>query len=215
MSETGSRPQRTRNSVATKIIFVVFLSTTLTALIVSWISVHSTYSFLHRKINQSYPALLSHAADRLVAWLGAGKEELASLAREPSLARAVQRPRGDAGRSIVAPALRRLGVAGIDVLVLSHLHPDHIGDLVPFLFASHYSLGYTRTEPFWLLAARGFHDAAERLDGPRQAELPENELAEVNKTSQRVGQVIVDTSHENMVSPFILDYLEAELAKGG
>ncbi len=44
----------------------------------------------------------------------------------------------------------------IDVLALSHRHPDHVGDLVPFFFATRYALGYTRQEPFWMLAARGF-----------------------------------------------------------
>jgi ribonuclease BN (tRNA processing enzyme) len=44
----------------------------------------------------------------------------------------------------------------IDLLAVSHRHPDHVGDLVPFLFATRYSLGYTRREPFWLLAAQGF-----------------------------------------------------------
>ncbi|MCL4500394.1 MAG: ribonuclease Z [Deltaproteobacteria bacterium] len=44
----------------------------------------------------------------------------------------------------------------IDILGLSHRHPDHVGDLVPFLFATRYALGYTRQEPFWLLAAQGF-----------------------------------------------------------
>ncbi len=51
----------------------------------------------------------------------------------------------------------------IDVLALSHRHPDHVGDLVPFLFATRYALGYTRKEPFWLLAARGFADFHDRL----------------------------------------------------
>jgi len=58
-----------------------------------------------------------------------------------------------------------LNFSQVDLIMLSHLHPDHIGDLVPFLFATHYSLGYTRTEPFWLLAARGFQDFYERLKG--------------------------------------------------
>ncbi len=53
----------------------------------------------------------------------------------------------------------------MDVIALSHLHPDHTGDLVPFLFASDYALGYTRREPFWLLAGRGFKDFHERLKG--------------------------------------------------
>jgi glyoxylase-like metal-dependent hydrolase (beta-lactamase superfamily II) len=51
----------------------------------------------------------------------------------------------------------------IDILALSHRHPDHVGDLVPFLFATRYALGYSRQEPFWLLAARGFGDFYTRL----------------------------------------------------
>jgi ribonuclease BN (tRNA processing enzyme) len=51
----------------------------------------------------------------------------------------------------------------IDILALSHRHPDHVGDLVPFLFATRYALGYTRQEPFWLLAARGFAEFYARL----------------------------------------------------
>ncbi|MGQ9689527.1 MAG: MBL fold metallo-hydrolase [Desulfobaccales bacterium] len=58
-----------------------------------------------------------------------------------------------------------LNFSQVDIIALSHLHPDHIGDLVPFLFASHYALGYTRTEPFWLLASRGFRDFHDRLQG--------------------------------------------------
>jgi ribonuclease BN (tRNA processing enzyme) len=70
-----------------------------------------------------------------------------------------------AGRLVVldlgSGALRSLLRAGldfsaIDVLALTHLHPDHVGDLIPFLFATRYALGYTRTQPFRLLAARGF-----------------------------------------------------------
>jgi len=49
-----------------------------------------------------------------------------------------------------------LNFSAIDVLALTHLHPDHVGDLIPFLFATRYSLGYTRRGPFLLLAARGF-----------------------------------------------------------
>jgi len=51
----------------------------------------------------------------------------------------------------------------IDLLALSHRHPDHVGDLVPFLFATRYALGYTRQEPLWLLAARGFAEFLGRL----------------------------------------------------
>jgi ClpP class serine protease len=46
-----------------------------------------------------------------------------------------------------------------------------------------------------------------------EIETPETELDEVNETTTRIGHVIVDLSHGNLVSPFVLDYLEAELAK--
>lgn len=51
----------------------------------------------------------------------------------------------------------------IDILALSHLHPDHVGDLVPFFFATRYSLGYHRQEPVHLLAAEGFQVFFEKL----------------------------------------------------
>ena len=56
-----------------------------------------------------------------------------------------------------------LDFSHIDILALSHLHPDHVGDLIPFFFASRYALGYTRTAPFTLLAARGFAQFHDRL----------------------------------------------------
>ncbi len=51
----------------------------------------------------------------------------------------------------------------VDIIALSHFHPDHVGDLAPFLFATRYSLGYTRQEPFDLLAARGFQTFYDNL----------------------------------------------------
>lgn len=63
----------------------------------------------------------------------------------------------DLGPGVLRAMLRYgLSFSEIDVLALSHLHPDHVADLVPFIFATRYSLGYTRTQPFHLLAARGF-----------------------------------------------------------
>jgi ribonuclease BN (tRNA processing enzyme) len=70
----------------------------------------------------------------------------------------------DLGSGACRALLRHdLNFSQVDLIALSHLHPDHVGDLVPFFFASHYALGYTRQEPFWLLAAQGFADFHERL----------------------------------------------------
>lgn len=65
-----------------------------------------------------------------------------------------------------ALAQHGLDFSHLDFLAITHLHPDHVGDLVPFLFATHYALGYTRTQPFMLLAARGFREFHERLKVP-------------------------------------------------
>jgi len=67
--------------------------------------------------------------------------------------------------TLKAQADQGLDFNDLDVVFLSHWHPDHVGDLVPFLFATRYALGYTRTRPFILLAARGFGEFFTRLKG--------------------------------------------------
>jgi diguanylate cyclase (GGDEF)-like protein len=69
-----------RDSLATKIIFFVFFSTFVTALVVSWISVHSTYAFLRRHLDASYPFLLERGTQRLTGWVVDGSHRLDALA---------------------------------------------------------------------------------------------------------------------------------------
>ncbi|MCL4685145.1 diguanylate cyclase [Myxococcota bacterium] len=74
-----------RDSLATKIIFFVFLSTFVTSLVVSWISVQSTYAFVRTHLEESYPAVLRQANRRFD---GATRDALAMLerlAREPAV----------------------------------------------------------------------------------------------------------------------------------
>ena len=57
--------------------------------------------------------------------------------------------------------LRRLHEAGIDYraidqLFYTHIHPDHTGDLVPFLFAQRYRPAPARTQAIALHGPRGF-----------------------------------------------------------
>jgi ribonuclease BN (tRNA processing enzyme) len=56
--------------------------------------------------------------------------------------------------------LRRMTEAEIDarwldVILITHFHPDHISDLVPFLFASNYAYHEQRQEPFHLAGPKG------------------------------------------------------------
>lgn len=66
--------------------------------------------------------------------------------------------------------LRRLAEAGIDYRAIDHLfythvHPDHTGDLVPFLFAQRHMPGAPRTRDLWVTGPRGFAPFYERLTG--------------------------------------------------
>lgn len=61
---------------------------------------------------------------------------------------------------------RQLARAGlntndVDCILLTHLHPDHANDLVPFFFAARY--GESRTKPLMLIGPRGFKLYHERL----------------------------------------------------
>jgi ribonuclease BN (tRNA processing enzyme) len=67
-----------------------------------------------------------------------------------------------------AGTIRRLLEVGVTInqvsyIFYSHLHPDHSGELVPFLFATKYPESYRRRKPFTIVAAKGFRDFYERL----------------------------------------------------
>jgi ribonuclease BN (tRNA processing enzyme) len=60
-----------------------------------------------------------------------------------------------------AGTLRRMLECGVSIfdiscIFFSHFHPDHIAELVPFLFASNYSEGGPRKTPLTLVAGKGF-----------------------------------------------------------
>ncbi len=109
------------NSLATKIIFFVFLSTFLTALAVSWISIESTHRFLRRGIDRSFPAALDRGVLRIQTWLEDGGRYTQSHADAPALRAALGRPGapdpGEVRRELEALAATGPGlVRGFSVL---------------------------------------------------------------------------------------------------
>ncbi len=56
-------------------------------------------------------------------------------------------------------SLLRAGIEifDIDFLFYSHFHPDHIGELVPFIFATKYPNSDRRKTPLTIMAGKGFY----------------------------------------------------------
>jgi ribonuclease BN (tRNA processing enzyme) len=51
----------------------------------------------------------------------------------------------------------------IDFIFLSHFHPDHVSDLVPFFFATNYAADLTRRLPLEVIGPPGLEDFYKRL----------------------------------------------------
>ncbi|MCS7149585.1 MAG: MBL fold metallo-hydrolase [Caldimicrobium sp.] len=58
-----------------------------------------------------------------------------------------------------------ISLEDISAIFLSHFHPDHVTDIIPFFFATRYNLGYQRRDPIYLVAHRNFHDFYNGLKG--------------------------------------------------
>jgi diguanylate cyclase (GGDEF)-like protein len=88
----GGLPPRT--SLATKLVLFVFLATFGTAVLVSWTSIQATRTHLGRVVEQTYPATLARAAERLEAYLARGPVAADALALSTLLAREALPPGG-------------------------------------------------------------------------------------------------------------------------
>jgi ribonuclease BN (tRNA processing enzyme) len=59
----------------------------------------------------------------------------------------------------------RIDPKSIDAILVTHFHPDHVSDLVPFLFSSNYEYGAIRHEEFFLIGPQGVEQFYEALVG--------------------------------------------------
>jgi diguanylate cyclase (GGDEF)-like protein len=71
--------------LATRLILLVFAATFATSLIVSWVSIQSTYDSLRGAIDRAYPSELGQARRQLEPWLASAGAELEGLARRRDL----------------------------------------------------------------------------------------------------------------------------------
>ncbi|MCG8588184.1 MAG: diguanylate cyclase [Proteobacteria bacterium] len=80
------------NSLSTKIIFFVFLSTFLTALVVSWISIQSTHTYLRGQIDESFPPLLARSSQGLQDWVEMAGQAATVWSVDSRIREALRRP---------------------------------------------------------------------------------------------------------------------------
>ncbi len=84
----------------------------------------------------------------------------------------------------------------ISAIFLSHFHPDHTAELIPFFFATRYNLGYFRRENFYLYAGSGFREFYQGLQKAygRWVEPPEGLLI--------IKELPVEKNYTFKIGPF-------------
>jgi len=69
------------------------------------------------------------------------------------------------GGSLRQMAKMGIDFRNVDYLCLSHFHPDHVSDLVPFLFATNYTIHFSRFLPLEIIGPVGLNAFYEKLRG--------------------------------------------------
>lgn len=94
----------------------------------------------------------------------------------------------DSGPGTLRQLLKvNINFSSLDLILYTHLHPDHITDLIHFLFACKYTPGFIREKPVFILGPRGFLSFYYHLKAAfgRWIEVPADKvtLAEITPTS--------------------------------
>jgi ribonuclease BN (tRNA processing enzyme) len=105
----------------------------------------------------------------------------------------------------------------IDIVLITHFHPDHVSDLVPFLFASNYAYENPRLEPFHTVGPRGLEHFFEIMVSayghwiiPSGNRRIGHELDEKALDSLQISSLLIRSAPSNHSNPSLSYRLEAE-----
>jgi ribonuclease BN (tRNA processing enzyme) len=104
----------------------------------------------------------------------------------------------DGGTGTLQRCLRAgISYQEVDRVFYTHLHPDHTIELVPFLFATRHTPGFTRTSPLYFYGPGGFKDFFYAYVNLFSSSLIEVDyqihIQEFAETSVAVGDIAVTT----------------------
>lgn len=118
--------------------------------------------------------------------------------------------------------LRRMLEAGldmktVDIIMLTHFHPDHSSDLVSFLFASNYAYGPARESPFLLVGPEGLEQFFEGLVGvydkwivPSGDRLMKREMKAFGRDSFKLSDLHIQSAPSPHASPSLSYRINSE-----
>jgi len=124
-----------------------------------------------------------------------------------------------------AGSLRQLLKAGIrhdeiDLILYTHFHPDHTGELLPFIFASKYGPGFKREKPVLVWGGEGLSrilsglfEAWGEWAQPQPDSIIFEEIPVGIKTSQQFPPFIIKTSPTNHTPQSLAYRIETPKAK--
>jgi len=122
--------------------------------------------------------------------------------------------------------LRQLLRAGIrqdqvDLILYTHFHPDHTGELVPFIFASKYGPGFNREKPVFVWGPEGLNDLLRGFEGawgewaiPAADSIIFEEIPVAMKTSQQFPPLTISTIHTNHTPRSLAYRIDTPSGKG-
>ncbi len=126
------------------------------------------------------------------------------------------------GGSLRQMAKLNLDFRQIDYFCLTHFHPDHVSDLVPFLFALNYTVDYTRTQPLNLIGPLGLKKFYDQLRGifgswiePHSYELFLHEIEEAFLSFNDFTLTSLPMKHSAVAIGFRIDHEGRSLVYSG